>query len=1145
MRRALASILLISLIIITSCSLAIEPRDEDDVALSRPLATPGGLSGTVTSRSASGATVSLEWDVVEGASAYIIYYQTAVDRMRGEDPSTSVSSTASSSLVLDSDEVYLFQVASLSGDGRGSEASGLLALSTLSTIEDVTVSINSNQVSFIIRHASASFEGEALETPVFSFTLREADGGDAYYSDGSLASEADPVVLRGSSYSFPKPLAPASDYVLSISMEIGDEVIDTYELSFSSDLVYEPGAVSDLEASSGDASSIKVTFKAPPINEGLDEGDIQRRFRITRHSLGEDDYTVLPETLPPEGEGDVFTFTDSDPALAPNTAYWYSVTSYYLFSDSAVYYAQSAAPVETGEAHLFSVPVDVDASLSLSKAHDETDDGHQEYEAVVSFRFPFGLAPDDTVALEQRERSFSSNSSDWTPVDDFSLEADGEVVTLSYSFQQDAEASRDEHSWSYRVTVTSAGGASSSEVSNIVTTTASEVHVDLVTGFTATQDLAGRIILSWTASDGTSLRLLRSTSADFQDSEELSISTPGAHVDTGIVDGEGYHYALIAEADGHREAHYVEASSLPAVSGLVASQGRYADRISLSWEPVVNVTSYEVHVSADPASLDDADSSSIEWRGPVATVEGSSFDWVDEDVGTSRAGRPWLFTVKPVDRTGQVSSHTRSIAEGSLLGPATIVVEASDATYAEEIRVSWNEVPGAGQYIVRAYASQDAIDPVLEERINAQDGCSFILRSDDERLREASITEPLSRSYWFSIIPQYNDQVSETGTDRVEGRWITPPSSITATKAASSEITRISWEPVEGATLYNVYRRVLGSSDDWTFVGSSSQDYLEVIDRGSGDRAVNDYYEYTVSTSIGRAEGPVQDDFDGEGGDAANVGFPLYHPESVRIIDVDHEGTPWYLVSFYDNSYATGYQVSSPLRPEALVVDRTSLQSSPIDIADAVDGSAWIEDGLVSIYMQRPHVRDSVYIDISISSINDDAIFETDKVSQPTTQTRRPDSLLPIEELNLAESAMRQAFRTADGLVGGDWWTMNGGRYTFTSGTAVTASGAGGSDASLELDAYTYSGIVVSGTLYFPFRYYVGGDGYLWEDNVDRINTAADAPMTIRLPLDYGTVQVHFNDLDYRSDGTPGSYTVVDSSGSHTIQQGESEVGIL
>ena len=140
---------------------------------------------------------------------------------------------------------------------------------------------------------------------------------------------------------------------------------------------------------------------------------------------------------------------------------------------------------------------------------------------------------------------------------------------------------------------------------------------------------------------------------------------------------------------------------------------------------------------------------------------------------------------------------------------------------------------------------------------------------------------------------------------------------------------------------------------------------------------------------------------------------------------------------------------------------------------------------------------------------------------------------------------MRQAFRTADGLVGGDWWTMNGGRYTFTSGTAVTASGAGGSDASLELDAYTYSGIVVSGTLYFPFRYYVGGDGYLWEDNVDRINTAADAPMTIRLPLDYGTVQVHFNDLDYRSDGTPGSYTVVDSRGSHTIQQGESEVGIL
>ena len=181
-----------------------------------------------------------------------------------------------------------------------------------------------------------------------------------------------------------------------------------------------------------DKDGILVSFTAPPVKHGLDES-VQRRFSIVRTQDGsEEGVEVHSRELPMEFDGDDFHLVDrgsEEHPLLANVSYTYSVVSYYYFSDSNAYNAQDEdEAAQSNSAHIFSVPVNVQASI---QANEEAENSFTE---TVTFDFPFGIEEGDKVVLERRETTFASGDPEWVDVEDSTFktsETDKSKVTVT------------------------------------------------------------------------------------------------------------------------------------------------------------------------------------------------------------------------------------------------------------------------------------------------------------------------------------------------------------------------------------------------------------------------------------------------------------------------------------------------------------------------------------------------------------------------------------------------------------------------------------------------------------------------------------------------------------------------------------------
>ena len=1177
-KRTLFCLAILIIMFLASCSLAVTPRDpvEGDLAVKpSPVASP---TVTVTDR-ASGSgnvTLSLSWEAVEGATQYEVLYQSEDQIFEGKWSSHRVS-TNSASLTLSANEVFRITVVASNGYSE-SDAGGYALVSTINSIDEVSPVISAGIPSIIIRHPSVSFNGEKILDLVYTIRITNADGSQAMYADGKPVEEL--IIPNSTYYSFADALAPSSEYAVDVSMYIdndgtagyseGDELIDSSTASFSTDVDSYPDVVSAISAfltqtDAGDAA-FRLSFTAPPVKKGLEDQDVKRRFRITRNEIGGDSVVVLSETLPCESDGeDSFYLIDSQ-GLESNREYTYTVESYYFFSKGNAYNRQSEENgVESSPVHLLSVPENLEASIEGKET---------EYTVTLSFDFPFGLEEGHTISLERRETGLQSGS-DWSSVESDNPSVDGERVTITSAISLSEDEARRSHSYSYRVTI-SDGNFTSTAISTPVSTTGTLTELDVIQNLASTSlPLAGKISLKWDYSEdglaGTGLSaqdltitLLRGQSPDYSDAQPVDggfVYRSEHYVDSSVEDGVTYYYAISvgvsnhADYEGYNEVDYVSASSLAPVSSISASQGEFSDRIELSWSGVDGAKGYQVYYRAYGSEEDWI--LATEDICPTPVSDPSTGLWTasfTKDAGTSSAGLRYSFSVKPVDKEDNVSQNEPiATAVGNMLGPASIVVDVSRGEYSDSILVSWNAIPGATQYLVQGFNGEDEDAMEIFREIVVPDGAGMsVVFSTDNVSSQAEYG--LSQSYWFSITPQYNSQSSVTSTERVEGWWVMPPKDVTASKAASSSVVFISWEPVDAAEGYNVYRRRVEKNSNGDYV--SLEDWgrpiqytsmTSVEDIVSSDfNSTDAYYEYTVSTFINGVEGPLQTTFIDEPqnpeGLKKNIGFPLYSPTQVRISDVEVERHYDYLsrIQFIENAYADSYQISSPLMSSPIVIDM-SLEDSvttieDLSLAEAVEGSVYRDGkGNMLVFIERPHLVDSVYFQISVSSMVDESVFPNDNVSNAYSATLRPSSLRYIEMIALANSVLSEAIAPANAHYSGDWWysgwesssgyenpwttTVGGGTVT----TNVEDTNLGQQTevaASIELSNVVLNMVRLSGA----FAPTTGGTKLAYQTNPLYELISKNGPMTVELPLDYGTVQIDYQSV--RVDNSAGTYVV-------------------
>lgn len=1160
---------LFTVIFLASCSLAIEPRDNSSAEVIASLEQPQNVQAAVadryTSEDTASSTVSVSWDMVENAESYTIYYLKATEEFDDSRHSISNIVLTQDSILLESNEIYLISVAARDRSGNMSQESETVAISTIRTIEDVSAVLNENFLQVIIRYPNVMYQGSALAEPVFKIILTDGNGAQAYYADGTPVPSD--ITTTASSYSFNKALAPSSSYRLSVSMGFDadndmnlseDEIFYTFDdnESFTTNVDEEPDALGSVSAVMNSKDSIKVSFTASPVKTGLE--NVERRFEITR--IDDSGETVVWERENPlqfENEND-FYFIDEDDALEANTSYTYSVMSYYYFADSNVYVRQgNSEAAVSNSAHIFSQPENVTASLTRQGEPNT-------YDESVSFSFPFGMSDKASISLYRRETSISLNqSNDWQLITPSGIEIDSgrENVTLKSTLSLTVEEAQSLHSYSYKVTVTDNGITSDEGISTEIVSTVPTANISLIDQFTVSERLAGKIVLDWTMNSKyeAAVSLYRSESADYSDLEELAISESGTYTDEDITEGKTYYYALSASYHTYTENSFGSASSLEPVTQIEASKGLYSDRIELTWQGVDGadgINSYQVFFKEREndafTQVSGSDGSSITYDNTTGLYQYS----FTRDAGTSSAGRTIYFAVKPVDVQGNVSQKddALTVVTGNMLGPGAIVLDVSDAEYSDSIVASWNAVPGATQYVLRIYTSQDAEAPYSEEIVtqqNADGTYSFVFNADDAANAGGYY---LSQSYWFSVYPQYNAEVSEEGTERVEGSWVLAPEGILASKAESSVLTYVSWQDVGNASGYNIYRRPAGSAGDWSFVAFTRNNSYSVADRNTSHNATNSYYEYTVSSIVAGIEGPRQTYFEDTVEDKEdlddNIGFPLYHPEQMDVTMVNSDDEQYYLVSFKKNNFATDYIVSSTLMTSSVTVSVDDIQQVSSDENLPVEaGAAYEYNDTIYVYIVRPTIRTSVFIDVSVSCSNSLIESITDNTSEPvTTDSLIPETLRDVELINLANYILSEAISYPNEEFDGDWWRFGSvgpsDIYTFAGGTIEAAyllsAGLTHDDiAYVRTTGFRFGNMIVNGTVYFDIYNDIGMYG-----GTDPIYSVIsyDEGITVNLPLSFGTITVKYNTVGAQNGF--GSYDLTRPDGTTVTGIEASMIGV-
>ena len=272
-----------------------------------------------------------------------------------------------------------------------------------------------------------------------------------------------------------------------------------------------------------------------------------------------------------------------------------------------------------------------------------------------------------------------------------------------------------------------------------------------------------RIIISWDASGGADKYRV------FRDGTNIAEVTDISYSDMSVTLWQNYNYYVQAgnavgwSANSASNTGY--AGDLSPPTGITASDGMFDDRIRVTWNASVGATKYQLYrdgkIIANVTDSTYDDMSVVQWQ---------SYDY------TVKAGNDYVWTPASVDSDAGYAGD---------LAPPTGVA-ASDGTYANRVRITWNPSAGATSY--RLYRDGIQIDEIT--------GTSY----DD-----MSIT--LWQTYNYSVKAGNGLQwTPESNIDTGYAGDMAPPDGITASDGVYTDRIRISWNATAGATKYRIFR---------------------------------------------------------------------------------------------------------------------------------------------------------------------------------------------------------------------------------------------------------------------------------------------------------------------------------------------------
>jgi len=354
------------------------------------------------------------------------------------------------------------------------------------------------------------------------------------------------------------------------------------------------------------------------------------------------------------------------------------------------------------------------------------------------------------------------------------------------------------------------------------------------------------VVITWLPQDDAdSYVVYRADSIDVNNAAFLDETPDFTFTDATALAGVEYTYWVtsknVCSESALNDVTGVDQGSLgevPPPTDVVATDGTAnCGQIDLIWTAVPDASAYFVY------------------RGLTSDFAGAVLIGVADspmytDFNPEVYDTPMYYFVSSVNPDCQSPTQHSTPEEGTAQPPITIPedVNATNGTSCGEIWVSWTETPGALSY--KVYSNTTGVEPnvLVDPPSGSVQAPPFV---------DEAIIDTLDHYYWVQAVNSCGDSNVGLHAIGIAGTAIAESPAIDVTNGSVCDSVDITWDEVETATYYRVYRNTLDDSATATVI---AQPYVGTSFWQDTTAVAGQEYYYWVTAENDCGESPLADD---------------------------------------------------------------------------------------------------------------------------------------------------------------------------------------------------------------------------------------------------------------------------------------------